>query len=80
MAGAPVVGAFIARWGFWILLVIGVAAGELRIRGAAVFLGLWLAGRFALASVLYGGLVTPYIAVLDIALVFVVFKGDVRLT
>ena len=36
---------------------------------------------FGLPQVSFGaGLSTPLVAVLDVALVFIVFKGDIRLT
>jgi hypothetical protein len=54
-------------------------AGELDARRTALFIGLWLVGRVALGYVLGGLLFVPYVAVLDIALVFLIFKGDVRL-
>jgi len=36
-------------------------------------------GRIAAGFVLYGLLFAPYVAILDVALVFAIFKGDVRL-
>jgi hypothetical protein len=63
-----------------VLLIVGVALRELTSATTAVFVGLWIAGFFGLRTILYGGLVSPYIAVLDIALVFVVFKGDIGRT
>jgi len=68
-----------ALWGFWILLAAGWMSGELQWRGTTVFLLLWLAGFVGSRFVLYGTLFTPYVAVLDIDLVFIIFKGDVRL-
>ena len=76
--GAPVIGAFIAWWGFWALLVVGWMAGELDARRTALFIGLWVAGRVVSGYVQYE-LFAPYLAVLDIALVFLIFKGDVKL-
>ena len=78
LLGAPLIGAFIALWGFWVLLIIGWLRGDLHIRGTAVFITLWLAGRVGAGFVLYGLLFAPYVAILDIALVFAIFKGDVR--
>jgi hypothetical protein len=68
----------VAIWGFWILLGAGWMVDELRWKGTAIFLLLWVAGVAGSRFVL-DGLFTPYVAVLDIALVFVIFKGDVRL-
>jgi hypothetical protein len=54
-------------------------AGELGRKGVTIALVLWLAGfagsRFAASGMLF----TSYVAVLDIGLVFAVFKGDVTL-
>jgi hypothetical protein len=63
--------------------VIGVVREEIGVRGIVIFLLLWLLGRFGLAYVPYSPAVamfTSWVAVLDIALVLKVFKGDVRLT
>ena len=80
MIGAPEVAAFVAYWAFWVLLLLGWLRKAFSLRGALRFVAFWLAGWFALRTVLDGGLFTPYVAVLDIGLVFVVFNGDVRLT
>ena len=68
-----------ALWGFWILIAAGLMSGELRRTGTAVFVALWVAGFAASGRVLGGTLFLPYVAVLDIALVLVIFKGDIRL-
>ena len=68
---------------FWTLVVIGVVVGELSTRGLALFLFLWLAGWVVLSYLPLGigpVLFAPFVAVLDIALVFIVAKGDVRRT
>jgi len=79
--GSPAVAGWIAQAAFWGLLPWSVAAGELSRRAGAVLLALWLAGWLGLPHVPYGsGLFSPYVAVLDIVLVFLVFKGDIRLT
>ena len=65
---------------FWGLMVIGIISGELGRKGCVIFVLLWLLGFFGLPYLPYGeSLFSSYVAVLDIALVFVVFKGDVRL-
>jgi hypothetical protein len=80
MVGSPAVAGLIAFWGFWILLAIGWWREELRGRGTAAFLGLWLVGFVGLRYVpSVGPLFPSYVALLDIALVLVVFKRDVRL-
>lgn len=80
--GSAAIAALIAQVAFWLLLVCGWAAGELRARGTALFVLLWLGGR---ASLHYAGgnapsFFSPWVAALDIVLVFRIFKGDVRLS
>ena len=73
--------AFIAQCAFWVLLVIGWFRDELGPKGIGVAVVLFFAGRLGIAYVPHGAsLVQSWAAILDIALVFVVFKGDVRLT
>jgi hypothetical protein len=77
--GSPAVGVWVAQLAFWVLIIVGWS--EIGVRRAAIFLGLWIVGFVARSYVPLGaGLFSPYLAVLDIALVFLVFKGDVRLT
>jgi hypothetical protein len=82
MTGSPAVAGWIAQLAFWVLLSLGVFFGELSRRAAIVFLVLWAVGYFGLPrlSPQSGVAVMPYTAVLDIALVWLVFKGDVRLS
>ena len=80
MAGPPGIAAVIALWGFWILLCVGWIRRELRARSAFIFVVLWVAGFLGLRRVLFGLLFAPFVAMLDIALVFMIFHGDVRLT
>jgi hypothetical protein len=80
MVGSAGLAAWIAQIAFWALLLIGVGFGELGRKGGAFFAALWLLGSFGLQFVPSGGmLLTPYLAIVDIILVFVIFKGDVRL-
>lgn len=80
--GSPALAAWIAHVAFWVLLARGWMAGELGIRGAIIALSLWLTAYIGLPFLLpYGpGLFSSFVAVVDIALVFVIFKGDVRIT
>jgi hypothetical protein len=82
MAGTPLIAAYVAQIAFWSLLVGAALTGSVRELGLAVFLGLWTVGYFGLPHLApwTGLLVTPWIALLSIALVFALFKGDVRLT
>jgi len=80
--GSPVVGAWIAQCAFWILLALGITYGELSRKAAAGFVVAWLAGYMGLPRISWwtAPLATSWVAALDIALVFIVFKGDVRIT
>ena len=81
--GSQAVAAFIGFWTFWVLLPYGYAVGELSPKQVAAFLLLWIGGRVGLAYLPWmpaASLFSPYVAVLDIALVFAIFKGDVRLS
>ena len=71
--------ASVAVWGFWLLLLLGWWLGEIGWKAATIFVVLWGAGFVASGFVLSGMLFLPFVAILDIALVFIVFKGDVTL-
>lgn len=78
---SPGVAALIAHISFWVLLAYGWFWEEVGRVGVAVFLGLWAAGYFWLPNLPSGDALFPsYVAVLDIALVFIIFKGDVDVT
>jgi hypothetical protein len=75
------IAALIAHVAFWVLLAFGWFWEDVGRVGLTILLLLWLAGWFGLPLVPYGdGLLTSYVAVLDIVLVFIVFKSDVKLT
>ena len=81
MDGSPAIAAWIAQLAFWVLLTLGIFFGELGRKSVVIFVALWAAGYFGLPRLTaYDGLVVPYTAVLDIALVWLVFKADIRLT
>ena len=77
MVGSAAIAAAIAHVAFWLLL--GRLWIESGLRPALVFAVLWLAGYIGLP--LLGGSLffVSYVAVLDIALVLMVFKGDVHI-
>ena len=78
--GSALIAAWIAHVAFWVLLAYGWFWDELGPKGLAVFVILWLAGMFGLPFIPYGAaLFSSFVAVLDIALVFIIFQGDVRL-
>jgi len=79
MIGSPQVGWWIAHVAFWVL--IGLAARDSRWRTIGVFIVLWMAGYIASGQVAALSLFfMSYVAVLDIALVFIVLRRDIRLT
>ena len=81
MIGSSAVAGWIAQIVFWALVLLGVGSGELGIKGAAIFVTIWLAAYIGLPFVSFGSLfLTPCVAALDVALVFLVCKGDVRLS
>jgi hypothetical protein len=70
----------VAHAAFWLLLFCGWLTEDLSARGIAIYAIAWLAGLFLLPYAPYGAaLFSPAVAVLDIALVLTIFKGDVRL-
>ena len=74
------IAALIAHVTFWILLPYGWFWEELGIKGVVLFLVLWVGGYVGLPYLPYGAdMFFSYVAVLDIILVFIIFKGDVRM-
>ena len=69
----------VASLSFWILLAAGWLLGELQVRGVAIAVLLWCAGFAACRLLVPGLLFTPYLAIVDIALVLIIFKGDITL-
>lgn len=78
--GSPAAAALIAQVVFLALLLTGAISRELSLRTTGVFVGVWLLAVF-------GGAYRPFwlplsscTAIIDIALVFRLFKGDVHLS
>jgi len=79
MVGSAAVAAWIAYAAFVVLVVSGLASGELGIRGLLVALLACVLARVALAYVPNGpSMFFSAVALVDVALVLVVFKGDVK--
>jgi hypothetical protein len=79
--GSSVVAAWIGHIVFWVLVVWGYLTESLSARASVVFALLWLIPSFGLSFVPSAApFFSPYVAVLDIVLVFLLFRGDVRLT
>ena len=74
MIGPPALVVWIAQVVFWAVLALGLVTDSLSLRSAGLFVLLWLLSSSS------GLFATPYMAVIDIALVLVVFKGDVPLS
>jgi hypothetical protein len=75
--GSPAVAGWIAHVVFLVLVLVG--AGELGLKRTSVFLALWAAGFATRSYVPLGAvLFAPYVALLDIMLVLLIFKGDIR--
>lgn len=79
MIGSPQIAWWIAHAAFWILVVLAVRDG--RWRTTSIILVLWVIGYIASHQIASLNLFfMPYVAVLDIALVFFVLRRDIRLT
>jgi hypothetical protein len=79
--GSASIAAWIAHVTFWLLLVYGWFWDELGWRGILTFLALWLSGLVGLQFAPLGTALFPsFVAILDVVLVFLIFKGDLRLT
>lgn len=79
--GSVGVAALVGHLVFWILVVWGYLTESLNVRSSVVFALLWLVPfSFLDALPSLAPFFTSYVAVLDIVLVFLLFRGDVRLT
>jgi hypothetical protein len=78
--GSVGVAGWIAGVAFPSLLLVGWLTGELSPKGAAAFAILGAAAWIGLPRISHGALlVTPTLAIMDIVLVLVIFKRDVRI-
>ena len=79
MVGSAGIGYWIAHLTFWLLLVRGGL--ERGPRFVAIVLAAWAAGYVGTGWLVQGqAWFLAYVAALDVVLVLVVLKGDVRLT
>jgi hypothetical protein len=80
--GAPLIGLWIAQCAFWVLLALGISREALRGKGVGLFVVPRVVGCVGVPRIAWwtGSMLASYVAILDIALVFIVFKGDVRIT
>jgi uncharacterized membrane protein len=73
--------AWISHIVFLVLIVGGYMTEALSMRASIAFALLWIVPRFALGFMPSAApFFSPYVAVLDIVLVLILFRGDVRLT
>ena len=80
MVDSPAVSAWVAHLTFWILIAYGWITGDLGIRGTVIAVALWVTAYVSQSFVPLGGVLFPsFVAVVDIALVFGMFNGDVRI-
>jgi hypothetical protein len=78
--GPTAVATLVAHITFWVVLAYGWYWQEVSDRGAVLFVAFWAAGFLGLPYLPSGdALFSSYVAVLDIVLVFLVFKGDLPL-
>ena len=83
MFGSPAVAALVAQVCFVGLLAYGWAIDALSLRRVVVFVALWIGGRYGFAYLPNPSLAAmfpSFVAILDITLVFLIFKRDIRLT
>ncbi len=79
MIGSPLIGYWIAHAAFWVLIALAVRDGRWRTLGVVMLL--WAAGYIVSSQVASLSLFfMPFVAVLDVALVFAVLRRDIRLT
>ncbi len=74
--------AWVSHVAFWLLLAYGYVIDELTPRRVATFVALWLAGRVAERYAPIGwpsALCSTVEPILAIALVFIVFRHDLRI-
>ena len=65
---------------FWILLVVGWYLKELDLKTTAIFVGIWIAGRWGLPLLeAHSAWFIILVVLLDAVLILKVFGGDVRL-
>lgn len=74
MMGSVSAAGWLAHGVFWALLIVGWQ--DLWPRKTALFVAIWLAGYAGLPFVHGELFFMPLVAILDIALVFLVFYGD----
>ena len=81
MVGSAAIAFVVAHAAFWLLLAWGWFTAELRLRGIVLALAFWAAAYLAAPAIPFGpAMFSSFVALLDIVLVLVIFKGDVLIT
>jgi hypothetical protein len=81
LIGSAAIAAFVAHAAFWCLLIWGWFSAELRMRGLVVALAFWIGAYLAAPALPFGAaMFSSFVALLDIVLVLVIFKGDILIT
>ena len=66
---------------FWILIIWGWAADGFTLATRITFLALWIAGYVLFPYIPNGGWwFAPYVAILDIVMIFIVIRDNARLS
>ena len=74
------IGAWLALVMFWLLIAWSWVFDELGHGWRAVFVALWVSSNLALRAWHASAVFPSIVALLDVVLVLIVFKGDIRLT
>jgi len=77
--GSALIAAWIAYSTFVALVAVGFASGELRLRGLVIAVLVCAIGKLVLGYVSYDAMFPSVVAVVDVALILIVVKGDVKL-
>ena len=80
MIGSATIGAWVALIAFWLLLGLAWAFDEIRLAGRLAFVALWLAVNLTLRVLGASDLFPAIVALIDVVLVLILFRGDIRLT
>ena len=81
MIGSPGIAAFIAQAAFIGLMVWGWLSGELAWKALTLFALAFIVGFVGRTYLQFGALFfPPVVAIMDIVLVLMIFKGDVRIS
>ena len=75
-----IIGPWVALIAFWCLLAVAWVADEPELRWRVGFVVIWAVANVAFRYLGYSALFPSFVALLDVAMVLMIFKGDVRLS